>query len=166
MKRILSALLTLVVLSSTLVSAQPAQAMTRDERARALMATVLIVVPDNSGRPYSSGSGTIMDAENGYILSNYHVIGDNERGKYYNNDGVVVIGIMPNDLKGAATLKYLAKVVAADPNLDLSLLKIVALYDNQRAPLPKNLGLTAVPRGNFDEMQIGDPVVLSYFATF
>ncbi|MFN8445329.1 MAG: trypsin-like peptidase domain-containing protein [Caldilineaceae bacterium] len=152
--------LLLLLASSVLVNIQPAYAMTREARARALMATVLIVVPDNSGRPYSSGSGTIMDAENGYILSNYHVIGDVEKGKYYNKEGMTVIGIMPNDLKGAPTLKYLAQVVTADPELDLSLLKIVALYDNQRAPLPNNLGLTEIPRGNFDDLQIGDDVAI------
>ena len=160
MRKRLSLVFALLFLCNALLVAQPVKAMTREARARALMATVLIVVPDSSGRPYSSGSGTIMDAEGGYILSNYHVIGDIERGSYYNKDGVAVIGIMPTDLKGAPTLKYLAQVIAADPQLDLSLLKIVALYDNQRSPLPRNLGLTEIPRGNFDDMQIGDGVAV------
>lgn len=160
MRKYFSLIFALMVVLATLLPTHSIKAMTREARARALMATVLIVVPDNSGRPYSSGSGTIMDAQNGYILSNYHVIGDIEKGKTYNKDGMTVIGIMPTDLKGAPTLKYLAQVVAADPKLDLSLLKIVALYDNQRAPLPRTLGLTEIPRGNFDDMQIGDSVAV------
>ena len=93
MRKRLSLVFALLFLCNALLVAQPVKAMTREARARALMATVLIVVPDSSGRPYSSGSGTIMDAEGGYILSNYHVIGDIERGSYYNKDGVAVIGV-------------------------------------------------------------------------
>ncbi len=159
--RILLLVLTLVSALGVLFAVQPAQAtIDRESRARALKATVLIVVPDNSGQAMASGSGTIIDADNGYILSNYHVVGDIERQRYFNKDGIVVIGLMPNDLKGAPVMKYLAQVVAADPNLDLSLLKIVSLFDNQRAPLPQNLGLTEIPRGNFDDMAIGDDIAI------
>lgn len=131
--------------------------------ARALQATVLVLVTDNTGAYFGNGSGAILDAEQGYVLTNYHVLGDRQGGVLYNDEGAAIIGVMPPNLKGAPILKYRATLVAGDPRLDLALLKIDGLLDDPRAELPANLGLTAIERADTDELMIGDTLyVLGY----
>ena len=82
-------------------------------------------------RPRAVGSGVIVDAENGYLLTNQHVIDEAER-----------ITVALTDRR-----EFQAEVVGADPETDVALLKIDAE------------ALTALPLGNSDELQIGDYVV-------
>ncbi len=79
----------------------------------------------------SLGSGTIVDAKNGYILTNQHVI---EGG-----DSIVVI------LKNGRKLQ--ARLVGADPQTDIALLQVEAE------------GLTAIPLGDSDKLEAGDFVL-------
>jgi Trypsin-like peptidase domain len=149
------------VASSPALLAQSAEA--KSGRERALRATVLILAPDDAGELLASGSGTVMAADQGYILTNYHVVGDTAQGKLHNQLGLAVIGVLPPDLRGAPVLKYRATVVAGDPKLDLAVLKITALFDDPKAVLPKNLGLTTVPRADSDALLPGDQLyVLGY----
>ncbi|MCB0052107.1 MAG: hypothetical protein KDE24_21475, partial [Caldilinea sp.] len=62
---------------------------------------VLVLVPDDNGDLYDSGSGTIMDAEKGLILTNFHVMGDPDTGEWFNQEGLAAIGVMPTDLRSA-----------------------------------------------------------------
>ena len=82
-------------------------------------------------RPRAMGSGVIVDAENGYLLTNQHVIDAAER-----------ITVALSDRR-----EFEAEVVGADPETDVALLKIEAD------------ALTALPLGDSDELQIGDYVV-------
>ena len=82
-------------------------------------------------RPRAVGSGVIVDAEKGYLLTNQHVIDEAER-----------ITVALTDRR-----EFQAEVVGADPETDVALLKIDAE------------ALTALPLGNSDELQIGDYVV-------
>ena len=82
-------------------------------------------------REQSAGSGVIVDAARGYVLTNHHVIKDAEQ--------VLVT------LKDRRQLQ--AKLVGADPGTDIALLQIEA----------KNL--TALRLGDSDAMQIGDYVI-------
>ena len=82
-------------------------------------------------RPRAVGSGVIVDAENGYLLTNQHVIDEAER-----------ITVALTDRR-----EFQAEVVGADPETDVALLKIDAE------------ALTALPLGDSDELQIGDYVV-------
>ena len=82
-------------------------------------------------REQSAGSGVIVDAARGYVLTNHHVIKDAEQ--------VIVT------LKDRRQLQ--AKLVGADPGTDIALLQIEA----------KNL--TALRLGDSDAMQIGDYVI-------
>ena len=82
-------------------------------------------------RPRAVGSGVIVDAENGYLLTNQHVIDEAER-----------ITVALTDRR-----EFEAEVVGADPETDVALLKIEAE------------ALTALPLGDSDELQIGDYVV-------
>ena len=143
--------------------AAPASAVEREDLIRALKATVQILVPDNNNDLYSTGSGTILDAGRGLILTNFHVIGDPDTGAYFNDEGLALIGLMPADLKGAPVVKYVARVTRADPEIDLAVLQVIGTPGNLNAKLPKNLGLTAIDRGNSDDLLPGDHLaVLGY----
>ena len=82
-------------------------------------------------RPGALGSGVIVDAENGYLLTNNHVIEMAEE-----------ITVTLTDRR-----VFKAELVGADPDTDVALLKIEA--DS----------LTALPLADSDELQVGDYVV-------
>lgn len=78
---------------------------------------------------YSAGSGVIM-REDGYVLTNYHVIED--------SSAVTVMLLSDSST-------YEAKLVGYDGELDLAILKIEAE------------GLTAARFGDSDDLRVGDP---------
>ncbi len=82
-------------------------------------------------RPSALGSGVIVDAENGYLLTNNHVIEMAEE-----------ISVTLTDRR-----VFQAELVGADPETDVALLKIEA--DS----------LTALPFADSDALQVGDYVV-------
>ncbi|HEV7165716.1 MAG TPA: DegQ family serine endoprotease [Gammaproteobacteria bacterium] len=79
----------------------------------------------------SLGSGVIVDAAKGYILTNNHVVENADKITVTLNDG----------------RNYTAKVVGKDPETDVAVLQIKA--DD----------LTALPLGNSEALQVGDFVV-------
>ncbi len=79
----------------------------------------------------SLGSGVIVDAAKGYILTNNHVVENADKITVTLNDG----------------RNFTAKVVGKDADTDVAVLQIKA--DN----------LTAVPLGNSEALQVGDFVV-------
>jgi Do/DeqQ family serine protease len=79
----------------------------------------------------SLGSGVIVDADNGYVLTNYHVIARADE---------IAVG-----LKDGRSLE--AKLIGIDPDTDLAVVQIPA--DN----------LTALQLADTDELQVGDFVV-------
>jgi Do/DeqQ family serine protease len=79
----------------------------------------------------AAGSGVIMDAERGHVLTNHHVIRNAEQ--------ILVT------LKDRRVLP--AKLVGGDPGTDIALLQIEAK------------GLTAIRFGDSDALQIGDYVI-------
>jgi serine protease DegQ len=79
----------------------------------------------------SLGSGVIVDAENGYLLTNYHVIARADE---------ISVG-----LKDGRSLK--AKLIGTDPDTDLAVIQIPAE------------GLTALRLADTDELLVGDFVV-------
>ncbi len=82
-------------------------------------------------RVRSVGSGVIVDAEMGHVLTNYHVIA--------NADRIVV--------KLRDRREFSAELVGADPETDIAVLKIP----------PQDL--TALPIGDSDALEVGDFVV-------
>lgn len=92
-------------------------------------------IPDTQRAPQkrqqSAGSGVIVDADNGYVLTNFHVING--------ADDVQVQLIDGRSLQAA--------VMGTDPDLDIAVLKVDA--DN----------LTDVPLANSNALQVGDFVV-------
>ena len=83
------------------------------------------------GKPYSSGSGFVIDAENGYIATNHHVIADCDKIEVVFYDGTT----------------YIATVVGSDATTDLAVLKIEA----------KNL--VQVKFGDSNNIKVGEGVV-------
>jgi serine protease DegQ len=80
----------------------------------------------------SVGSGVIVDAAKGYVLTNHHVV--------ENADDIMVT------LADRRTLH--AKLVGSDAGTDIALLQV----DN-------TAGLTSIPIGDSDQLQVGDFVV-------
>ena len=76
----------------------------------------------------SLGSGVIVDAKKGYILTNNHVIDKADKIKVTLRNGVT----------------YEAKLIGTDPDSDVAVIQIKA----------KNL--TAIPLANSEELQVGD----------
>ncbi|VAW67029.1 HtrA protease/chaperone protein [hydrothermal vent metagenome] len=82
-------------------------------------------------RPQSLGSGVVIDAEKGLVISNNHVVGD--------ADEIIVT------LRDGRELK--AKLLGADPEADVALLQVPAE------------ALTAIKLADSDALQVGDFVV-------
>ena len=79
----------------------------------------------------AAGSGVILDAEKGYIVTNHHVAAD--------ADEIVVVLSDRRELK--------ATLLGTDPELDIAVLKVD----------PKDL--VSVPLGDSDKLKVGDFVV-------
>ncbi|MFC5300235.1 trypsin-like peptidase domain-containing protein [Azospira restricta] len=85
------------------------------------------------------GSGVIVSDE-GYVLTNYHVVEMADAMEVALNDG----------------RKLRAKVVGADPETDLAVLRIVADKANGKA---EDLRLTPITFGQIDNVRVGDVVL-------
>jgi Do/DeqQ family serine protease len=90
-------------------------------------------IPDEAVRreTTSAGSGVIVDAERGYILTNNHVVAK-----------ATAIEVTTKDNRRLA-----AELVGRDPATDIAVLKVKADH------------LTAVPLGNSDQLEVGDFVL-------
>jgi serine protease Do/serine protease DegQ len=89
-------------------------------------------LPDQAERPeQSAGSGVIVDAANGYVVTNFHVIKDAQQ-----------VTVTLKDRR-----QFQAKLVGTDPGTDIALLKIDAKK------------LLALRLGNSDLLNVGDFVV-------
>jgi serine protease Do/serine protease DegQ len=91
-------------------------------------------LPDVPGGPQevsSAGSGVIVDAEQGYILTNHHVVEDADE---------IQISLVDGQLLDA-------EIIGSDPATDIALLKVDAE------------DLTEMPIGNSDSVRVGDFVL-------
>ncbi len=92
-------------------------------------------VPDELPEPereaLSAGSGVIVDAKKGYILTNHHVIKDGDQ-----------ITVRLHDKR-----QYTAKLIGSDPRTDIALLQI------------KAKGLSDLPFGKIKDLKVGDFVI-------
>ncbi len=88
-------------------------------------------VPQQKRRTQSIGSGVIVDARKGYIITNNHVIANAD-----------TIFVTLNDKR-----KLKAKLIGTDPETDVAILKVK----------PDNL--TAIPLANSTALRVGDFVV-------
>ena len=87
--------------------------------------------PNNSREVQSAGSGVIVDAKNGYILTNHHVVSG--------ADKIQISLIDENTLD--------AEIIGSDPATDIAVLKVEA--EN----------LTDIEIGDSDQVEVGDFVI-------
>ncbi len=161
LKRILHAMVIATVMMSLVLigGGQTAQAVDRNNPVQqAVKASVFIVMLDEDGKMLGSGSGSILSPD-GMILSNYHVVGDLEKKKLNNSKGLIAIGVL-DDPTEPPVVNYLAQVVQADPDLDLSVSCIVG--DLKNRPV-KNVKFPAVPIGDADQLFLGDDITVIGF---
>ncbi len=91
-------------------------------------------IPDMPGgrrNVASAGSGVIVDAANGYILTNHHVVGEADEIQVSLLDGVILD----------------AEIVGSDPATDIAVLKVDAD------------GLVEMPIGDSEQLRVGDFVI-------
>lgn len=91
-------------------------------------------IPDSRGRARevaSAGSGVIVDAARGYILTNHHVVGDADAIQISLIDGTVLD----------------AEIIGSDPATDIAVIKVDAE------------GLTDMPIGDSTSARVGDFVI-------
>jgi serine protease Do/serine protease DegQ len=91
-------------------------------------------LPDNGGRPQeiaSAGSGVIVDATRGYILTNHHVVADADE---------IQVSLMDGEILDA-------EIVGSDEATDIALLKV------------EGDDLVEMPIGDSDVVRVGDFVL-------
>jgi serine protease Do/serine protease DegQ len=88
-------------------------------------------VPDQPQRELSAGSGVIVDAARGLVVTNHHLVKDAQE---------IVVGTKDRRV-------FRAQLVGSDPGTDVALLRIPAE------------GLTAIPFADSDKVNVGDFVV-------
>lgn len=116
--------------AALLLASAAAQGLPREARLNILDAVVQVIPYDDfTGDllPWS-GSGTII-SPSGYILTNYHVIGDLDRRTYYDWALISVTGAEWSDQPPEPT--FWAVYVAGDPTHDLAILRIVEWLDEE-----------------------------------
>jgi len=126
---------------------------------QALVSVIQVVVPnDEQANSASIGSGSVV-SRHGYILTNFHVLGDDQTHQLHNRDGIILIAVPPQGQSTAApVIRYRAELVKADYVFDLALLRISAMQDGRA--LPPDLGLTPLPIGDSATVQIGDELTI------
>ncbi len=117
-------------------------------------ATVRIGVLDTAWQEVGHGSGSIIDSR-GLILTNYHVIGDNETNQFYNADGISYIYVTL-DPRDPPKLQFIAQVVDADAGRDLAVLRIIATTNGE--PPADCLSLPTVTINMDQQVEIGQKV--------
>ena len=117
-----------------------------------IAATVRIGILDASWNEIGHGSGAIIDAR-GLILTNFHVIGDNETGQFYNADGISYIYVT-RDPRDPPKAQFISQVVDADPGKDLAVLRVIATTNGE--PPADCLDLPTVQISKDTSVEIGD----------
>jgi putative serine protease PepD len=164
---------------------QPAVTLAANEATgiaqEALRSLALIVVPDQNSKTndtYYSGSGSFINKD-GYILTNFHVIGYTEReaqtaGKnmgdlinnLHNGEELILAGVNWSNPLAAPDTFYRCAIIQSDPKLDLALLRVVEVYNSGSdafEPLPADLTFPVIAIGNSDDLKILEPITIIGF---
>jgi Tol biopolymer transport system component/S1-C subfamily serine protease len=126
---------------------------------QAVRSVVRIRVPNDHplGRD-SSGSGSILDGEQGLIVTNWHVV-STWSGELLNEGGFVKV-YLTRDPDQLPRFTYWAQVLPqySDSGLDFAILRITHGADGQ-SRISGSLSLPAIPIGDSDVVRTGDPVL-------
>jgi len=151
------AILLVLLAAVNLVFAQ--QVLPRETRQQILRAVVAVEAYDASlGQIVGSGSGTIISPD-GFVLTNFHVIGDLDRGVALEWHQIYTVDPDNTDLE--PTFSYWARFVAGDAALDLAIIRIVE--DAEERPLPAGTTFPFVPIGDSNLLLPGDPITVVGF---
>ena len=133
-----------------------AEVLPKATRENIVKSTVMLLPADDKGKLEGTlGSGSVISPL-GYILTNYHVIGDIE-------SRVIAPYILVRTVQfvdRAPEPKYIGKVIAADPNLDLAIVRIVSTLDGKPVGA---LNLPFVELGDSNAATLGDPIFVFGF---
>ncbi len=120
--------------------------------ARSVVMIVALQETPHGVEPVWTGSGTVVD-ERGYILTNAHVVLSEDRRPL--TDLLIMVAPRVDEPPQPA---YRARVVQADPKLDLAVIQIDRDADGN--PLREPPPLPAVPLGDSDQLRLGDPLII------
>jgi serine protease Do len=149
------AILIMLTLFAWLIPTQAnAQALPREIRQKILKAVVQVIPLKDNGDPVGwSGSGTII-SESGYILTNFHVVGDTDTRQIYKNHAILFTEFPDQP----PVFKNIAQIVATDPTYDLAVIKIN--LDNKGNKIPSSTRFAAMPVGSSNDLIPGDPITM------
>ncbi len=119
-----------------------------------IAATVQLGVLDAQWNQVGTCTGSIIDPR-GLIITNFHCIGDNETGEYYNADGVDYV-YMTLDPRDPPKLQFIAQTVDADAGKDIAVLRIIATTNGE--PPADCLNLPSITLNMDAEVKIGTKV--------
>lgn len=150
--------LRLFVTFGLVASLAQAQTLPKEIRTRIVQSVVEVLALENdTGAPLlgnQGGSGTVISTS-GYILTNYHVIFDDDTGKEIKRHA---IRFTENPSK-EPVLKGIATLAATLPKLDLALLKIT--QDATGNPIAAGTKFVASPVGNPFDMVLGERLTIA-----
>lgn len=117
-----------------------------DGRKRAISATVEVATE------WGAASGTLV-AEDGLVLTNYHVVGEVAENSEEKDPVVVAVTFDPRQPPREL---FRGKVLLFNKNVDLALVQITCGFYHQ--PLPPGYRFPALPLGDDRALEIGDTV--------
>lgn len=119
-----------------------------------MAATVQLGVLDAEWNQVGTCTGSIIDPR-GLIITNFHCIGDNETGTFYNADGIDYV-YMTLDPRDPPKLQFIAQTVDADAGKDIAIMRIIATTNGE--PPADCLNLPSITLNMDDEVKIGTKV--------
>lgn len=119
-----------------------------------IAATVQLGVLDAQWNQVGTCTGSIIDPR-GLIITNFHCIGDNETGQFYNADGIDYV-YMTLDPRDPPKLQFIAQTVDADAGKDIAVMRIIATTNGE--PPADCLNLPAITLNMDEEVNIGTKV--------